>query len=80
MGMHLARSEIIMFFLASSFIFLYLLGTNIQIEATSLWTFYENLQLGKIFIAELIMTMIIGLISSISAVEQYLKGKLAINN
>ncbi len=64
---------------AGSFIFLYLIGKNIRIETTSLWTFYENLDLVKIFIAELIMTILIGLISSLSTIEQYLKRKIILN-
>lgn len=62
-----------------SFVFLYLLGKNIQIENTSLWNFYENLQLGKVFLAEISITIVIGLISSTSAVEQYLKKKFSVN-
>jgi cell division transport system permease protein len=62
-----------------SFIFLAILGASIQFEDSNLWTFYGNLELGKVFITELLLTIILASISSFSAVQQYLKGKLTVN-
>lgn len=62
-----------------SFLILFVLSQNIQVEGSNLWSYYQNIQLGKIFLAELIITLSIGIISSFSATEQYLKGKLTVN-
>lgn len=62
-----------------SFVILMILSRNIQIENTNLWTYFQNLELTKVFIFELALTLILGIISSFAAVEQYLKGKLAVH-
>ncbi|MFA5829682.1 MAG: ABC transporter permease [Candidatus Gracilibacteria bacterium] len=62
-----------------SLTFLYLVGKGINIQESNLWTFYSNLNLDKVFFAELVITVIIGIISSFTAVQQYLKGKLTVN-
>ena len=58
-----------------SFIFLAFLGKTIQIEDSALWSYYNNLELGKVFTTELGITVILGIISSFAAVQQYIKGK-----
>lgn len=62
-----------------SLTFLYLVGKGINIQDSNLWAFYSNLNLDKVFFAELVITVIIGIISSFTAVQQYLKGKLTVN-
>jgi cell division transport system permease protein len=68
-----------LFAVALSFIMLVILGQNIQIEDSNLWSYYSNLQLDRVFISELAITIILGILSSFSAVQQYLKGKLTLN-
>lgn len=62
-----------------SFIFLLVIGSTIQIENSNLWTYYESINLNQVFIYELALTVLLACISSFSAVQQYLKGKLAVN-
>jgi cell division transport system permease protein len=62
-----------------SFIFLNILGASIQFEDSNLWSYYSSLELGKVFIIELGLTITLAIISSFSAVQQYLKGKLTVN-
>ena len=62
-----------------SFLLLFLLGKTLQIGANNLWIYYQDLQLEKIFIAELLMTSVLGISSSFSAVEQYLKTKVTLS-
>ena len=62
-----------------SFIIMFFVGSNISVASSSLWDYFANHNLFSAFVAEMIMTLILGLISSYSAVEQYLKGKLAVN-
>lgn len=56
-----------------SFLILYLLSQTIQLE------YYPSLQLEKLFISELIIAIILGIINSFFAVQQYLKDKLTVN-
>jgi cell division transport system permease protein len=62
-----------------SFLFLSILGSNIQIENSNLWSYYGKMEMQKVFISEIILTVILAGISSFSAVQQYLKGKLTVN-
>ncbi len=62
-----------------SFIILYILGQSIHLETTNLWGYYTNLDLQKVITSELIIAIILATISSFSAVEQYIKGKLNMN-
>ena len=62
-----------------SFLILAMLGSNIRLEDTNLWTYYSDLQFNRILFAEIIITMALAVISSFSAVQQYLKGKLTVN-
>jgi len=62
-----------------SFLMLGLLGNTIRFEESNLLTYYSNLQLDRVFAAELIITTVLAVISSFSAVQQYLKGKLTVN-
>ncbi len=64
---------------ALSFLILTVLSKNILIPNTNLETYFTNLQFGKIFIAEIFISIFIGAISSFSAMEKYLKGKLTLN-
>lgn len=56
-----------------SIVFLILLAKTIQMQDLTLWSFYSTLQLNKVFVVELLITMALGGISSFLAVEQYLK-------
>lgn len=62
-----------------SFLMLGVLGSTIRFEESNLLTFYSNLQLERVFAAELLITTFLAIISSFSAVQQYLKGKLTVN-
>lgn len=62
-----------------SFIFLIMLGKTIQIQNGILWNYYNNFQLQTLFSIELLVTLTLGIISSFSAAEQYIKGKLTIH-
>jgi cell division transport system permease protein len=62
-----------------SFVFLGVLGASIHFEDSNLWTFYGNLDLGRVFVTELLLTIMLASASSFSAVQQYLKGKLTVN-
>lgn len=62
-----------------SFLMLGILGSTIRFEESNLLTFYSNLQLERVFAAELLITTFLAIISSFSAVQQYLKGKLTVN-
>ncbi len=60
----------------ASFLFLFILGKTIEIDSTTMWSYYNSLELNKVFITELAITIILGTISSFAAVEQYLHGKI----
>ena len=60
-----------------SFIFLFILGKTIQIDNTTMWGYYKSLQLNKVLLAELFITVILGVMSSFAAVEQHLHGKIS---
>lgn len=62
-----------------SFIILIVLSQSINLEGTTLWSYYTNLNLSNIFVSELALTILLAIISSFSAVEQYIKGKLITN-
>lgn len=62
-----------------SFIILAILGNTVQIEDSNLWTYYSSLNFERVFIGELLITVTVAIISSFSAVQQYLKGKLSVN-
>ncbi len=62
-----------------SFCILSVLGNNIMIEDSNLWTYYESLNLYNIFIYELGITLVLSIICSYSAAQQYIKGKLSVN-
>ena len=58
-----------------SLFFLVFLAKTIQMQDLTLWSFYSTLQLNKVFMVELLMTVVLGIISSFAAVAQYLKTK-----
>lgn len=62
-----------------SFIILGLIGNGIPFEEGNLWELYGNLRLDRVFVAELAITTVLAVISSFSAVQKYLKGKLIVN-
>jgi len=62
-----------------SFIILTGLGYGIKLEDNSLWDTYKTIHLDSVFTAELIITTFLAVISSLAAVQKYLKGKLNIN-
>lgn len=59
-----------------SFTLMTIVSSAINLEKTELWSLYSNFNLWKIFALELIFTVILAIISSFSATEQYIKGKL----
>lgn len=62
-----------------SFIILFWLGQSIQLESLNLWEYYSSMNIQRVIVSELTITVILALISSFSAVEQYIKGKLTLN-
>jgi len=62
--------------LGLSFLMLLALSQRIQIQDTSLWQFYTNIQFYKIFLAELVATISLSIISSMLAVHEHLQTKL----
>ncbi len=62
-----------------SVIFLLILAKTIQIQHGNLWQYYEQLRLETLVGTELFLTLILGIISSYSATEQYIKGKLILH-
>lgn len=62
-----------------SFIILFALGQSIQLESSSLWEYYSALNLQRVIVSELIIAVVLAVISSFSAAEQYIKGKLILN-
>jgi cell division transport system permease protein len=61
----------------ASFLFLFILGKTIQIDDATMWAYYNSLELNKVFVAEIIVTVVLGIMSSYAAVEQYIHGKIA---
>jgi len=56
-----------------SFIMLSVLSKKIQIQESSIWTYYKNIEFYSIFFLELTFTVIISIISSIIAVHDHLR-------
>jgi|GEM_PF-231299 len=67
------------FAIVVSFMILAFLSSSIQIEDSNLWTYYQTLQFDRIILGELFISVMLAVISSYSAVEKYLKGKLTVN-
>lgn len=59
-----------------SFIMLLILSKNIQISETSLWNYYSGIEFYKIFLAELVITVLLSIFSSMVAVHDYLSKSL----
>ncbi|MBD3360521.1 FtsX-like permease family protein [Candidatus Peregrinibacteria bacterium] len=59
-----------------SFIMILILSKNIQISETSLWSYYTDIQFYKIFLMELIITIVLSIASSMLAVHEYLQKKI----
>ncbi|MFH1533802.1 MAG: permease-like cell division protein FtsX [Nitrospirota bacterium] len=57
---------------AISFVMLFVLSKNIQISETSLWDYYSGIEFYKIFLIELVATVILSVFSSMIAVHEYL--------
>ena len=55
-----------------SFVMLLVLSKNIQISETSLWDYYSGIEFYKIFLIELVATVILSVFSSMIAVHEYL--------
>lgn len=64
------------FAVLTSFLFLFVLGKTIHIDDTTMWSYYNSLELNKVFIAEMIITIGLGIMSSYAAVEQHVHGKI----
>jgi cell division transport system permease protein len=59
-----------------SFIMLFILSKQITIEETSLWNYYQELNFTKIFFAEIAVTIILSVVSSLIAMNEYIKKDL----
>ncbi len=62
-----------------SFFILVAISGSIHLDQSNLWVYYSNINLARIFTIELIITTILAVVSSFSATEQYIKGKLNLN-
>ncbi len=62
-----------------SFAMLFILSKKIQISETTLWSYYTGIEFYKIFIAEILLTTLLSIISSMVAVHEYLKKGLLEN-
>lgn len=58
-----------------SFIMLSILSQKIQMEGTDLFSHYTQIEFGKIFIFEILATMILSILSAILAVHEYIYEK-----
>lgn len=67
------------FAIVISFLILFIISGSIHLDQSNLWEYYSNINLSRIFITELIITTILAVVSSFSATEQYIKGKLNLN-
>lgn len=56
-----------------SFFFLVLVSKSIQIETTNIWNYYRVLEITKVFLAELAITIALGAVSSFVAIHRYIK-------
>lgn len=56
----------------ASFLFLFILVKTMQIDDAAMWNYSNGLELQKVFIAEIIVTMVLGIMSSFAAVEQHI--------
>ncbi len=59
-----------------SFILLYGLSQKIELDTTSLWSYYSNLDFTKIILIELAVTIALSVVSSIIAVSEYINQDL----
>lgn len=68
-----------LFAVGLSFLLLNVISHSIELDGSNLWDYYSNLNLNQIFVTELGITMVLAIVSSFSATEQYIKGKLNLN-
>lgn len=59
-----------------SFIMIFILIQNIQIEGTNLWNYYTGIDFYIIFLIELVATILIGIFSSLIGIHEYLQKDL----
>lgn len=62
-----------------SFIILLAVTDSLHLEQSNFLEYYQNINLMHVFTTELLITVILAVISSFSAVEQNIKGKLQLN-
>lgn len=62
-----------------SFLILLAISQSIQLDGSNLWSYYSNLNLSRVFITEIGITIVLAIVSSYTATEQYIKGKLNLN-
>lgn len=62
-----------------SFIMLSIISNSIQLDNTNLWNYYSSLNVTRILLTELGITIVLAVVSSFSATEQYIQGKLNLN-
>jgi cell division transport system permease protein len=67
------------FAIAVSFTILFIISQSIELENTNLWEYYSSLNLSRILLTELTITILLAVVSCFSATEQYIKGKLNLN-
>jgi cell division transport system permease protein len=62
-----------------SFFILFLLSNTIHIENSNLLTYLEEIELNRLFIIEMLITLVLSVICSGFAVQRYIRGKLTMN-
>ncbi|MEK7672951.1 MAG: permease-like cell division protein FtsX [Patescibacteria group bacterium] len=60
----------------SSFVMLFLLSQKIKIDEMSLWNYYDSLNFATIFAVEILATLALSILSSLIAINGYLKKDL----
>lgn len=64
------------FSVITSFVFLLILAKTVQLDESTIASYSNSLQLGKVFLVEIIIAIILGITSSFAAVEQHIHGKI----
>lgn len=68
-----------LFAVGLSFVILLVISQSINLDQSNLWSYYSNLNLSRVFLTEIGITIVLAVVSSYSATEQYIKGKLNLN-
>lgn len=62
-----------------SFFILFMLSNTIHIESSNLFTYLEEIDLRRLFIVEMLITLSLSIVCSTFAVQRYIRGKLTMN-